>query len=147
MPQPSRARVRRPVHAVFGAVAPLFVVAVLAGCSSSPPDLAIFDREQQASDLPPSFVDLPNTTYQDTIRYIGEDSIGTKYFASEANDPQGRAVCLTVVTSDGDWLTGCATSLPVEVTISSGLVATLELDAAGGDEQVGGYVSVELPTL
>jgi hypothetical protein len=130
---------------VFGAVAPLFVVAVLAGCSSSPPDLAIFDREQQAADRPPSFVDLPNTIYQDTIRYLGEDSIGTQYFASESNDPQGRAVCLTVVASDNDWSTGCSTSLPVEVTIKSGLVATLEPNASDGDEQVGGYVSVVSP--
>ncbi|MCD1570747.1 hypothetical protein [Agromyces mediolanus] len=132
---------------MFGAVAALLVVAVLAGCSSSPPGLAIFDREQQASDLPPSFVDLPDTIYEATVRYIGEDSIGTKYFASESNDPQGRAACMTVVASDDDWSTGCATSLPVEVTISSGLVATLDPDTVGGDEQVGRYVSVELPTL
>lgn len=147
MPQPSRARVRRPVHAVFGAVAALLVVAVLAGCSSSPPDLAIFDREQQASDMPPAFVDLPNTIYEDAVRYIGEDSIGTKYFGSEANDPQGKAVCLTVVASDSDWSTGCSTVPPVEVAIASGLRATLEPDAAGGDEQVGGYVAVELPAV
>ncbi|MCM3658841.1 hypothetical protein M3147_16410 [Agromyces mediolanus] len=130
---------------IIGAAAALSVVAVLAGCSLSPLDLAIFDREQQASDLPPSLDNLPDTIYRDTVRYIGEDSIGTKYFASEANDPQGSAVCLTVVASDDDWSTGCSTLPPVEVTIASGLRATLEPDAAGGDEQVGGYVSVELP--
>lgn len=144
MSQPSIARVRRSAQAVLGAAAAVSVVTVLAGCSSSPLDLAIFDREQEAADQPPSFVDLPDTIYQDTIRYLGEDSIGTQYFASEASDPQGRAVCLTVVASDDDWSTGCATSLPVEVTIASGLRATLELDASGGDDLVGGYVSVEL---
>lgn len=146
MPRSSRTRVRRLGQAAFGAAAAVSVVAAFAGCSSSPLDLAIFDREQQAADQPPSFVEFPDTIYQDTIRYLGEDSIGTQYFASEANDPQGRAVCLTVVASDDDWSTGCATSLPVEVTIASGLRAMLEPDASGGDEQVGGYVSVELPT-
>lgn len=144
MPRSSRTRTRRPAQAVFDTAAALSVVAVLAGCSSAPPDLAIFDREQKESDQPPSFVDLPDAIHQDTVRFLGEDSIGTKYFASEANDPQGRAVCLTVVASDDDWSTGCATSLPVEVTIASGLRATFEPDAAGGDEQVGEYVSVEL---
>lgn len=142
MPQSSTALARRLAQAVPGAAA---VVAVLAGCSSSPLDLATFDREQQESDQPPPFVDLPDAIYEDTVRYLGEDSIGTQYFASESNDPQGRAVCLTVVARDNDWSTGCSTSPPVEVTIASGLRATLELDAAGGDEQVGGYVSVELP--
>lgn len=145
MPYLSTARARRLAQAVLGAAAALSVVAVLAGCSSSPADLAIFDREQQAADQPRSFVELPDTIYKDTIRYLGEDSIGTQYYASEANDPQGESVCLTVVASDDDWSTGCATSLPVEVAIASGLVATLEPDAAGGDERVGGYVSVELP--
>jgi len=130
---------------ILGAATALSVAAVLAGCSSSPLDLAIFDREQQASDVPPSFVDLPDTISRDTLRYVGEDSIGTKYFASEANDPQGRAVCLTVVASDDDWSTGCSTLPPIEVTIASGLIATLEPDASDGDEQVGGHVSVVLP--
>lgn len=128
----------------MSAVAALIVTFALAGCVPSH-GLAIFDREQQSYDMPPPYVDLQDTIYQDTIRYIGEDSLGTKYFAAESNDSQGRGVCLTVVASETDWSTGCSSFTPVKVTMSSGLTATLERDAAGGDEQVEGYVSVELP--
>ncbi|MFD5864478.1 hypothetical protein ACFWGP_05970 [Agromyces sp. NPDC127015] len=143
MSDPWRVRTRDAARRCAGAAAVLSALAVLAGCTPSVNDLPVFDREQRSSDLPPAFVDFQDTIDRDTVRRVGEDSIGTVYYAAE--DPQERTTCL-IILSETDWSSGCG-GLPVKVSISSGLTATLEPAAVAGDEQVGDVVSVELPPV
>ncbi|MCJ1707827.1 hypothetical protein [Microbacterium sp. VKM Ac-2923] len=138
---------RRPVRIALVAVA----ASVLAGCTAGPVALGspgrapIFDRAQTDQDVLPD--DVPDDGYvAGSIRYVGEDSVGGRYWVALRED---ESECIIAdATGAGDWAGFCARS-GLSGTLLDG--ATVEfatapqnLDPASA-ERVGDAILVERP--
>lgn len=138
---------RRPVGIIFVAV----TTSVLVGCTAGPVVLGtpgrapIFDRAQTDQDVLPD--DIPDDGYLDgSIRYIGEDSVGGRYWVGLREDEQ--ACIIADATGAGDWAGFCARS-SLSGTLSDGTTvefatAPRNLDPASA-ERVGDAILVDRP--
>lgn len=109
---------RRPLGIALVAV----TASVLAGCTAGPVTLgspgrpAIFDRPQTDQDVLPD--GIPDDGYlTDSIRYVGEDSVGARYWVGLREDEQ--ACIIADATGAGDWAGLCARS-SLSGTLSDG---------------------------
>lgn len=100
---------RRPVGIALVAV----TASVLVGCAAGPVALGspgrppIFDRPQTDQDVLPDAI--PDDGYvADSIRYVGEDSVGGRYWVALLED---ESECIIAdATGAGDWAGFCGRS-------------------------------------
>lgn len=111
------------------------IFALLTGCAA---DAGFWDEEPTADDALPSFVD--------TARYEAESSRllaatdGGHAFYVARSDPE-EMLCLIIVNPDArDWVGGCVSALPIEVSL--GTTEARLVEPHQSDLGVDGYVRI-----
>ena len=97
--------------------------------------------------LPSSTEEVLPGVVEDTVRFLGEDSVGWRYFAAKAAvDGERAKTCLVIDALDSGPFAACGEdALPDEVGIGDVAVTVTDGTAAvaGTGEQVGDYLFVQ----
>lgn len=130
----------------FGIGGTVLLAPALTGCAAQPADplTELLDRAPVSADVLPERYLAHSDIIEDSVRYVGSDSTGVKYYVGIL----GVGIeCLAIVPAEGDGALACGTAGEFTIDdIQSGLTAWLSskphAQVREADEQVGDVVFI-----